>query len=57
MTAPYNPDRNPSGRFAKGNRLAGNRAGSRHRVTRAIEAILEGQHEAHPVCCHEGAHS
>jgi hypothetical protein len=46
MTAPINPDRIPTGRFAKGNRLAGNKAGSRHRVTRAIDALLEGQHEA-----------
>ena len=43
---PNNPDRNPKGRFTTGNKLAGNKAGSRHRVTRAIEALLEGQHEA-----------
>lgn len=43
---PSNPDRIRNGQFAKGNRLAGNKAGSRHRVTRAIEALLEGQHEA-----------
>ena len=43
---PNNPDRNPQGHFAKGNSLAGNKAGSRHRVTRSIEALLEGQHEA-----------
>lgn len=43
---PNNPDRNPKGHFAKGNRLAGNKTGSRHRVTRAIEALLEGEHEA-----------
>lgn len=46
MSRPNNPDRNRDGRFAKGNRLAGNKAGSRHKVTRAIEALLEGQHEA-----------
>ena len=46
MTEPNNPDRNPSGRFAKGNRMAGNKVGSRHRVTRAVEELLEGQHEA-----------
>ena len=46
MAKPNNPDRNPKGHFAKGNRLAGNKAGSRHRVSRAIEALLEGQHEA-----------
>lgn len=45
-SAPKNPDRIPNGRFAKGNKMAGNKAGSRHRVTRAIEALLEGQHEA-----------
>jgi hypothetical protein len=44
--SPSNPDRNRNGRFAKGNRLAGNKAGSRHSVTRAIEALLEGQHQA-----------
>jgi hypothetical protein len=46
MPKPNNPDRNPDGRFAKGNRLAGNKTGSRHKITRAIEALLEGQHEA-----------
>jgi len=46
MTKPNNPDRNPKGRFAKGNRMAGNKSGSRHRVTRAVEALLDGQHEA-----------
>jgi hypothetical protein len=46
VAKPNNPDRNRDGKFAKGNRLAGNKTGSRHRVTRAIEALLEGQHEA-----------
>lgn len=46
MTEPNNPDRNRKGRFAKGNRLANNKVGSRHHVTRAVEALLEGQHEA-----------
>ncbi|MDP9057174.1 MAG: hypothetical protein M3N34_07610 [Pseudomonadota bacterium] len=43
---PNNDGRNPDGTFAAGNSLGGNRAGSRHRVTRAVEALLEGQHEA-----------
>jgi len=42
---PNNPDRNPDGRFAAGNSLAGNKTGSRHRITRAVEALLEGEHE------------
>lgn len=45
MTQPNNDGRDTVGRFASGNRLGGNKAGSRHRVTRAIEALLEGQHE------------
>ena len=43
---PYNDGRNTDGTFAAGNGLGGNRKGSRHRVTKAIEALLEGQHEA-----------
>jgi hypothetical protein len=43
---PNNDGRNTDGTFAAGNALGGNRAGSRHRVTRAVEALLEGQHEA-----------
>ena len=46
MNSPNNDGRNSDGRFAGGNKLGGNKAGSRHRVTRAIEALLEGQHEA-----------
>lgn len=46
MNGPNNDGRNSDGRFAGGNNLGGNKAGSRHRVTRAIEALLEGQHEA-----------
>ena len=34
------------GKFAPGNGYGGRRAGSRHRVTQAIEALLEGEHEA-----------
>ncbi|MCK9543969.1 MAG: hypothetical protein M0R03_18270 [Novosphingobium sp.] len=43
---PNNDGRKPDGTFAKGNQLGGSKAGSRHRVTRAMEALLEGQHEA-----------
>ena len=43
---PINDGRKPDGTFAAGNRLGGSKAGSRHRVTRAIEALLEGEHEA-----------
>lgn len=45
MQRPNNDGRNSDGTFASGNTLGGNKAGSRHRVTRAIEALLEGQHE------------
>lgn len=43
---PNNSGRNSDGTFAAGNQLGGKKVGSRHRVTRAIEALLEGQHEA-----------
>lgn len=43
---PNNDGRNPDGTFAAGNALGGNKKGSRHKVTLAIEALLEGQHEA-----------
>ena len=46
MAQPNNDGRESDGKFASGNRLGGSKAGSRHRVTRAIEALLEGQHEA-----------
>jgi hypothetical protein len=46
MTEPNNDGRKPDGTFAPGNQLGGNKAGSRHRVTRAVEELLEGQHEA-----------
>ena len=45
-TPPYNDGGKTGGRFAKGNSLGGNKRGSRHRVTLAVEALLEGQHEA-----------
>lgn len=43
---PNNGGRNSDGTFAPGNSLGGNRKGSRHKVTRAVEALLEGEHEA-----------
>lgn len=47
MTAPPNNDgRGSGGQFAKGNALGGSKRGSRHRVTIAVEALLEGEHEA-----------
>jgi len=44
--SPENNGRMPDGTFAPGNTLGGKPKGSRHKVTRAIEALLEGQHEA-----------
>lgn len=46
MTEPINSGRKSDGTFAEGNRLGGKPKGARHRVTMAIEALLEGQHEA-----------
>lgn len=43
---PITDGRKSDGTFAPGNRLGGNRAGSRHKVTRAVEALLEGEAEA-----------
>lgn len=43
---PNSGGRNSDGTFAAGNSLGGNRKGSRHKVTRAVEALLEGEHEA-----------
>ena len=37
-------ERNPDGTFASGN--PGRPRGARHKITQAIEAMLEGQHEA-----------
>lgn len=42
---PNNDGRNPDGKFAPGNSLGGNKTGSRHRTTRAMEALLEGEAE------------
>lgn len=43
---PKNTGRKSDGTFAEGNKLGGKPLGARHKVTRAIEALLEGQHEA-----------
>jgi len=43
---PKNSGRKPDGTFAAGNRMGGKPKGARHRVTLAVEALLEGQHEA-----------
>jgi hypothetical protein len=43
---PNKAERKRDGTFARGNSIGANKAGSRHRVTKAIEALLEGQHEA-----------
>lgn len=37
--------RKTDGTFAEGNRLGGRKPGSRHKVSLAIEALLEGEHE------------
>jgi hypothetical protein len=37
--------RKANGTFAKGNKAGGSKSGSRHRVTKAIEALLEGEAE------------
>lgn len=42
---PKNGGRNSDGTFAPGNRLGGNRTGSRHKTTLAIEALLDGEAE------------
>jgi hypothetical protein len=44
--APSKIGRRSDGTFAPGNRLGGSHLGSRHKVTRAVETLLEGQHEA-----------
>lgn len=37
--------RKANGTFTKGNKVGGSKSGSRHRVTKAIEALLEGEAE------------
>ena len=46
MTEPENNGRKSDGTFAPGNRLGGKTPGARHRVTRAVEELLEGEHVA-----------
>src|ERR1043166_2707029 len=43
---PNKAERMRDGTFAPGNSIGANKAGSRHRTTRAVEALLEGQAEA-----------
>ena len=43
---PENTGRKTDGTFAAGNTLGGKPKGARHKTTLAIEALLEGQHEA-----------
>lgn len=43
---PMKDGRKTDGTFAPGNNLGGNRKGSRHAVTIAVEALLEGECEA-----------
>jgi hypothetical protein len=42
---PINDGRKTDGTFAPGNKLGGSKTGSRHAVTKAVEALLDGQHE------------
>lgn len=42
---PKDSGRKTDGTFAQGNSYGGRTPGSRNKVTRAIEALLEGQHE------------
>lgn len=46
MADPNNNGRKPDGTFAPGNALGGRTPGSRNRTTLAVEALLEGEHEA-----------
>jgi hypothetical protein len=46
-SAPINNGRKTDGTFAPGNALGGRTKESRHRSTMAIEALLDGQAEAH----------
>ena len=43
---PKNSGRKTDGTFAPGNKLGGRTPGSRNRTTLAVEALLEGEHEA-----------
>ena len=44
--SPKKTGRETDGTFAKGNNLGGRTPGSRNRTTVAVEALLEGEHEA-----------
>ncbi len=44
--SPKKTGRETDGTFAKGNTLGGRTPGSRNRTTVAVEALLEGEHEA-----------
>ena len=46
MSKPKDMGRKPDGTFAPGNKLGGRPPGSRNKTTLAIEALLEGEHEA-----------
>ena len=43
---PINIGRKPDGTFAAGNKLGGRAQGSRNKTTLAVEALLQGEHEA-----------
>ena len=43
---PNTNGRKTDGTFAPGNRLGGRTPGARNKTTRAVEALLDGQHEA-----------
>ncbi|WP_247710536.1 DUF5681 domain-containing protein [Qipengyuania huizhouensis] len=46
MAEPKNNGRKPDGTFAPGNSMGGRTPGSRNKTTLAVEALLEGEHEA-----------
>ena len=46
MVKPDKSRRNPDGTFAPGNVLGGKPKGCRHKATRAVEALLDGEAEA-----------
>lgn len=46
MAEPKDNGRKPDGTFAPGNSMGGRTPGSRNKTTLAVEALLEGEHEA-----------
>jgi len=46
MKEPKDNGRKPDGTFAPGNSMGGRTPGSRNKTTLAVEALLEGEHEA-----------